>query len=237
MRALKPTMRMLAQMFTSATSDSLVETKTADKEAADLESAEVSTDAGSSSMCSTTRSSLISCKDEIQFSELAFGKHIEPMRRYANTANDIYLLNAFLELSEVQDIDGSSIKLVLLALKFLRNCQYSAVDICSICAHASAYFVDVHNLCGNLMAPEEVGNVLVTAMFLAHSYIQDETCPLYVWHRYLFKGYCCVRELSEAVMRVMTIRRYVLRLADEDLRMRNEKLCAASHTLNMEQVY
>jgi hypothetical protein len=228
-------------MFTSATSDSMVDKspKTADKEAADLERAEVSTDAGSSSMCSTTtRSSRnIPCKDEIQFSELAFGQHIEPMSRYANTANDIYLLNAFLELSEVQDIDGSSIKLVLLALKFLRNCQYSAVDICSICAHASAYFVDVHSLCGNLMAPEEVGNVLVTAMFLAHSYIQDETCPLYVWHRYLFKGYCCVRELSEAVMRVMTIRRYVLRLADEDLRVRNEKLCTASHTLNMEQVY
>jgi len=105
---------------------------------------------------------------------------------------------------------------VLLALKFLRHCSYSAVDICSILAHASAYFADVYVLCGDLMSPAEVGNVLVTLMFVAHCYVQDETCPLHVWHKYLFKKYCNLRTLNAAVVRLLKMRQYTLGLDVEE---------------------
>lgn len=205
-------------------------------------SVEASTKAPSSSQSNSSEHSVRSNsrfnrdKEKIAWNDLKFGSQIKPLVRHAHTVGDVYLLDAFLELSEVQDLDGGSVKLVLLAIKFLRNCSYSAVDICSILAHASAYFVDVYALCRDVMSPSEVGNVLVTAMFLAHSYIQDETCPLHVWHRYLFKGYCSLKKISEAVMRVMAIRRYVLRLADQDLRARNKRLCDATSSPLVEQV-
>jgi len=175
----------------------------------------------------TTPGSFRMPNDDVCWEDLKFANHIQPHRRHAHCVDDIYLLNTFLDLSKVKDIDGESIKLVLKALGFLRKCSYSAVDICSILAHASAYFAEVAVLCGEHMSATEVGHVLVTTMFIAHSYIQDETCPLHVWHRHLFKGYCSMRKISEAVMRVMAIRCYILRLVDDDLHKRNESLCGA----------
>jgi len=105
----------------------------------------------------------------------------------------------------------------LRALKFLHLCDYSVDDICSILAHASSYFGDVYVLCGSHMDPVEVGNILVTLMFVAHCYVQDETCPLHVWHKHLFRKYCPLSKLSAAVLRLMEIRGYVLRLDLEEL--------------------
>jgi len=154
------------------------------------------------------------------------GHRIQPVYRHAHSTDDIYLLAAFLDLAEVPDLDSNSAKLLLRMLRLLHRCSYSAVDICSILAHASVYFIEVFALCGNYMDATEVGNVLVTMVFLAHSYIQDETCPLPVWHQYLFRGYCPLKKLSEAIMRVMAIRKYILRVEDKDLSTRYEKLCA-----------
>jgi hypothetical protein len=155
---------------------------------------------------------------------LRYGKSIHPVRKYAHCTDDIYLLVAFLEISEVPDLDSNSAKLLLHTLKLLHRCSYSAVDICSTLAHASAYFIDVFGVCGGFMDAAEIGNVLVTVIFLAHSYIQDETCPLHVWHKYLFRGYCPLNKLSEAVLRVMAIRKYILRIDSADLSTRYETL-------------
>jgi len=35
-------------------------------------------------------------------------------------------------------------------------------------------------------------------MYIAHSYVQDVTTPLQVWHEYLFAGYCSMSVLSAA---------------------------------------
>merc|ERR1719253_1725401 len=110
-----------------------------------------------------------------------------------------------------------STKLLLRALKLLRLCDYSLEDLCSILAHASAYFIDAFGLCGSVMDQSEVGNVLATLMFVAHCYVQDETCPLHVWHQHLFRKYCPLRTLNAAIVRLLEIRRYVLRLDSQDL--------------------
>jgi len=150
-----------------------------------------------------------------------------PVRKYAHCTDDVYLLGAFLELAGVKDIDSKSMALLLKMLRLLHQCSYSAVDICSTLAHASAYFIDVFTVCGGYMDAAEVGNVIATASFLAHCYTQDETCPLHIWHKHLFRGYCKLKKLSEAVVRIMAIRKYMLRLDEDDLDRRYQTLCGA----------
>jgi hypothetical protein len=124
-----------------------------------------------------------------------------------------------LELSELaeEDVTGDSIKLLLRVFRFLHLCDYSMEDICSILAHASVYFRDVFKLCGDQMGSSEVGNVLATLIFIAHCYVQDETCPLHMWHKHLFRKYCALNTLNAAVMRLLEIRRHMLRLESKTL--------------------
>lgn len=193
-------------------------------------SAEVSTVAVSVEDSSSERSSCSQTGYErgyvevIRWDELRLGYRLQPLRRYAHCREDVYLLSAFLELAELRDIDADSAKLLLRALKLLHLCDYSAEDLCSFLAHASAYFVDAYTLCGMHMDECEVGNVLVTLLFVAHCYVQDETCPLHVWHQYLFRKYCPLRTLNSAILRLLEIRRYILRLDDQELTTRYEFL-------------
>jgi len=231
-RAYKPTMRMLAQ-FNTWVGESLA-SKPGDYSASETSSTVAPSQSyASESSGASSRGGL--ANDDIVWEDLTFGSQIYPVRKYARGVRDIHLLDTFLELSGVTDVSDGSIKLVLHAIHFLRSCDYSATDIRSILAHASAYFADVYSHCGDAMCPTEVGNVLVTTMFLGHSYIQDETCPLSVWHRHLFKGYCSLKMISDAVLQVMVIRRYVLRLADEDLHARCHALSEAVGAPQMEQ--
>lgn len=178
-----------------------------------------------SSCASSQRSVGSDCHIEvIRWDDLRLGHRLQPYRRYAHCRRDIYLLSAFLELAEVRDIDGDSVKLLLRALKLLHLCDYSSEDLCSFLAHSSSYFVDAYTHCGVHMDECEVGNVLVTLMFIAHCYVQDETCPLHVWHQYLFQKYCPIRTLNAAIFRLLEIRHYILRLESEDLSTRFEFL-------------
>merc|ERR1712113_372365 len=80
---------------------------------------------------------------------------------------------------------------------------------------------------GSQMDHSEVGNVLVTLMFIAHCYVQDETCPLRVWHQHLFRKYCSLKTLNAAILRLLEIRQYVLRLETKELQRRFSYLLAA----------
>jgi len=164
---------------------------------------------------------------EVSWHLLRFGDQIHPFHKYAYCAGDIYLLDRFLELAGLPEIGGESVKLLLRALKFLRLCDYTVEDICSILAHASAYFEEAWALCGSSMDSNEVGNVLATLVFIAHCYVQDETCPLHIWHQHLFRKYCPLKTLNSAVIRLMHIRHFILRLTSEDLHGRLGRLQGA----------
>merc|ERR1719506_2533537 len=70
--------------------------------------------ASCSSDCSTPPVSRRSrTKANIVWDDLSFGAQIAPLQRHAKTADDVYLLNAFLELSKVTDVDACAVKLVL----------------------------------------------------------------------------------------------------------------------------
>jgi len=101
--------------------------------------------------------------------------------------------------------------------KFLRDARYSVEDISSVSTHASVYFSDVFASRGAYMSDEEVGHTMIVCMFLAHSYVLDNPCSSRRWHRKLLSGYCTFSVLEEAIMHLMRIREYSLRIADQIL--------------------
>lgn len=102
----------------------------------------------------------------------------------------------------------------------LRACGYPLQDVCVILAHASVYYCDAIAVNGREMDPNEVAHVLVALIFLAHSYVEDNTCPLNVWHQRLCKDYCNLKLLNTAVMQLMKMRHWNLRVGDKDLSLR-----------------
>lgn len=95
-------------------------------------------------------------------------------------------------------------------------------------AHASSYFLDAYSFCGTRMDSNEVGNIIVILVYIAHAYVLDQTCPLRVWQENLFSGLCSVRTLDMATMKLLKVRGYVLRLDEKDLQMRHEYLMQAA---------
>ena len=184
----------------------------------------VGSSSNASSYSNQYKSSSRHAEEDLDWAEVRLGDLIRPHFRYAHCTDDVHLLASFLELSQLSHIHGASVKLLFRTLWFLRLCDYSSEDICSILVHASAYFVDAYALCGSDMDSGEVGNVLATLMFIAHCYVQDETCPLAVWHKHLFRKYCALKTLNAAVIRLMEIRHYKLRLADAEQKDRFERL-------------
>lgn len=148
---------------------------------------------------------------------------LQVFRRYAYSPEDMQMLRLFAELIEIDPEiaeDGDFVKPVLRCMKLLHLCDYSPEEICCMLAHASCYLADAYALCGGQMDATELGHVIVSLLFIAHSYTQDETCPLQVWHQHLCRRYCSVRTLNAAIFRLLEIRGFVLRVEEEELQKR-----------------
>jgi len=72
----------------------------------------------------------------------------------------------------------------------------------------------------NSMGTTEQANILIILCFIAHSYIHDECCPLRIWWQYLFKRYCSLRTLNHALVRILLILDWKLRVEDIGIRYR-----------------
>ncbi|CAJ1348219.1 unnamed protein product [Effrenium voratum] len=177
-----------------------------------------STSAGTPSSISVS-SSLSSYRGQrSQACRLPPGHWLLEYQRYAYNLEDMDLLAIYLELAEVPgSFSSKGTKLLLTMLRFLRSLDIPVQDICCLLSHASIYFKDIHPAVAANMNREELANVLVLLVFLAHSHVHDETCQLKVWHRYLFKSYCNLPTLSKATMELMKRRDYKLRVADYEL--------------------
>lgn len=106
--------------------------------------------------------------------------------------------------------------LLLRTFRLLHLCHYANSDIECIVAHASLY---LEHLVRKLrdegeseMEMKELSRILCLLMFIAHSYIMDQTCKLGIWHKHLFARYCTLNTLNNAVLRLMEHRDFVLRL-------------------------
>lgn len=152
---------------------------------------------------------------------------IWPHRGRAYRPSDVQLLERFLVLSRVSDVNDDTVKLLLRALKMLWCLDYSNEEVCSILAHASSYFLSIFSICGGRMSCTEEGSVLVALMYLAHTWVQDETCRLGVWHNHLFSRYCSLDTLKKTVFKLFEMRQFTLRVEAHDLSSRHEALAQA----------
>jgi len=143
-------------------------------------------------------------------------------------AGDVRLLAGMLNLCLLPQTDGELARHLLRCLEMLRRCRFPAEDIRCIIAMASVFFNDAHQRKGVYMDSAELKHVLVLALFVAHCYTQDEMCPLSTWHKWLFRAYCSLAELNSALMRMLQLRDFRLRLPDDELLQRCELLRQAS---------
>lgn len=154
---------------------------------------------------------------------------------------DFHLLGQFVELmgmkAEVSLVAAMSVrfgcskfeieaavKLVLEGLRLLHLCKYPNEDIQVVVAHASSYLMQLMGHMKEAGQPEmgltEITHVFVLLLYLAHSFCEDETCPISVWHERLFQKYCDLATLNDALMRLMRKLAFTLRVSEEDLTQR-----------------
>jgi hypothetical protein len=97
-------------------------------------------------------------------------------------------------------------------------------------AHASSYlkmlFETLEAKQQKPMGLQEVTHIFCLLMYLAHSYIEDQNCPLKVWHEHLFRRYCDLKTLSSAVMQVLEQLAFALRIEPTELEKRLDFLKA-----------
>lgn len=110
-------------------------------------------------------------------------------------------------------------------ITLLNMCGYEIHDTCVVMAYASAYFARIlANPLGSQMEPEEMGNLLTVCMFVAHCYVLDNNCPLHVWRSMVLKKRCSMRALNQAVVHVLRVRNFRLRVSDDNLNRRLSRL-------------
>lgn len=140
---------------------------------------------------------------------------------------DPKLVGAIMEILGFPSANDAMFARIARSLLFLSKCGYSTADICCVVAHATVYFSYAFRKRGQQMDALEIANVFVLALFVAHSYVLDETASLKTWHSSLFNDYCTLPELDSAVVRVFRFCGFKLRLEDGILEHRYDLLCEA----------
>jgi len=114
-----------------------------------------------------------------------------------------------------------AVKLLLRCFKMLHASGYSRSDVEVVGALASSYFETLAATMQSSGQPEmklrELVHVVCVLMYIAHSYAEDETIPLRLWHRYLFREYCSLQILNAAVMGLLERLNYSLRVDAAEL--------------------
>lgn len=113
---------------------------------------------------------------------------------------------------------------ILRSFRLLHLCGFQTESIEVIVAHAAVYLQEtlaqLHSSGEATMTVQELTFVTCLQLFLAHSWLEDVACSLKNWHKYVFAGYCSIKTLNAALVRLMEIRSYKLRVDDTALEAR-----------------
>jgi len=107
---------------------------------------------------------------------------------------------------------------VLQGVRLMHLCHYDYSDLVLTLAYASVYFQSTCQVIGHRMSGQEAAHVVVLLIFLAHTFVIDETCPLRYWQKFVFRKYCTLKVLDQALFRIFQMRDFRLRISDEDER-------------------
>lgn len=157
-----------------------------------------------------------SCHSKTCPTATAMARHVEV---HVQTQDDFQQVSRFMSLINVPEPKAACVgHLLHKAVGLLRLCGYCPGDINLILAHASVYYDDALIAAhGRTMDEHETANVLVTLIYIAHAYVEDNTCPLNVWHQRLCRDYCQMRLLNQALFKLLRMRGFILRVDDEEL--------------------
>lgn len=165
--------------------------------------------------------------------------------RYAHYQCDLTLVSRFVQVlykSILQDLSGDAdkgllkhsdakkrctqalchdglYKCVLQGVRLMHLCDYDYADVVLVLGYASVYFRSTFSSIGKKMSPNEAAHVVVLLIYLAHAFLLDETCPLRIWQKHIFRKYCTLKVLDAALFRLFQMRpSFKLRISDEEER-------------------
>eukprot|EP00437_Effrenium_voratum_P004853 CAMPEP_0181424492 /NCGR_PEP_ID=MMETSP1110-20121109/14674_1 /TAXON_ID=174948 /ORGANISM="Symbiodinium sp., Strain CCMP421" /LENGTH=315 /DNA_ID=CAMNT_0023547655 /DNA_START=86 /DNA_END=1033 /DNA_ORIENTATION=+ len=149
--------------------------------------------------------------------------------KYAHFKDDIVLVWRFAALihgleqdSEEKGLASPGVKhdtlykKVLQGIRLMHLCDYHYADVVLTLAYASVYFRSAFTAIGQKMSDYEAAHVCVLLIYLAHSFLLDETCPLRVWQQHIFKKYCNLKVLDAALFRIFKMRGFRLRITEAE---------------------
>lgn len=110
-------------------------------------------------------------------------------------------------------------KSVLQACRLMHLCDYDYADVVLVLGYATVYFRSTFSSIGKKMSPNEAAHVVVLLIYLSHAFLLDETCPLRIWQKHIFRKYCTLKVLDAALFRLFQMRpSFKLRISDEEER-------------------
>eukprot|EP00931_Biecheleriopsis_adriatica_P055943 TRINITY_DN33167_c0_g1_i1.p1 TRINITY_DN33167_c0_g1~~TRINITY_DN33167_c0_g1_i1.p1 ORF type:complete len:212 (+),score=44.67 TRINITY_DN33167_c0_g1_i1:127-762(+) len=107
-------------------------------------------------------------------------------------------------------------KKVMQSVRMMQSCGYHATDIAWTLAFASVYFKRLFAIVGAKIQDFEAVHICTMLIYLAHVHVLDETCPLHVWQRYIFKTYSSVKTLNAAIVHTLRMPGFRLFLEEDE---------------------
>jgi len=141
------------------------------------------------------------------------------MARFAKYPDDLVLVLRFMDTLEgvaTRAKGETTCKTILQGVRLMHSCKYGYTDIVLTLAYTSIYFRETVDQINQNMCDYEAAHVCALLMFLAHSFILDETCPLKFWQQSIFKHYCNLKILDMALFRLFRLLNFQLRISKED---------------------
>jgi len=145
--------------------------------------------------------------------------------KYAQYPDDLVLMWRFVNIlverspsAEKKVKHETLYKTVLQGVRLMHLCDYSYSDVVVTLAYASVYFQSTYREIGNKMSNHEAAHVCVLLIYLAHSFVLDETCPLRCWQKHIFRKYCTLKVLDAALFRLFQMRGFRLRITEDELK-------------------
>mmetsp|Transcript_18026 Transcript_18026/g.42130 ORF Transcript_18026/g.42130 Transcript_18026/m.42130 type:complete len:365 (-) Transcript_18026:88-1182(-) len=155
---------------------------------------------------------------------ISTGTGISPgTARYARYPDDIDLVMRFTQVLSEVSLDAQQkvrheglYKTVLQGVRLMHLCEYEYPDVVLVLAYASVYWRNAFEVIGHKMSQHEAAHVCVLLIYLAHSFLLDETCPLRCWQKHIFRRYCTLKVLDAALFRLFKMRKFHLIISDEE---------------------
>lgn len=138
------------------------------------------------------------------------------LNKFATAPGDVHLVMRFCREVNLNPI-GQEAVVIISVIKFLHLARYAYEDILYILATAAASMKKVVPLLEGIDS-RQLAYICILQCYLAHCWLEDEACPLKLWHSHLLRSYCSFPEVEVATFRLFKIQNFKVAVTDEELR-------------------